>query len=60
MSFWKHEPPKPTELFRNLGPIRESIPHAWATSSMSAPVTSQMADRALMEEMRWARRAFAA
>ena len=26
MSFWKQEPPKPTLAFRNLGPMRESVP----------------------------------
>lgn len=26
MSFWKQEPPKPTDAFRNLGPMRESVP----------------------------------
>jgi hypothetical protein len=31
MSFWKHEPPKPTEALRNLGPMRESMPIACAT-----------------------------
>lgn len=60
MSFWKQDPPKPTEARRNLGPIRESFPTAKETSSMLAPVASQMAERALIEEMRWARSALAA
>jgi len=60
MSFWKHEPPKPTEALRNLEPRRESMPTAWATSSMLAPVASQMAERALTDEMRWASIALAA
>lgn len=51
MSFWKQEPPNPTEALRNLGPIRVSSPQAEETSSISAPVTSQIAERALMEEI---------
>ena len=60
MSFWKHEPPKPTEAWRNFGPILESRPMALATSEMSAPVDSQISDIALMLEIRWARNALAA
>lgn len=60
MSFWKQEPPKPTEALRNLGPMRESHPTAFATSSILAPVASHMAESALMEEMRCASMAFAA
>lgn len=59
MSFWKHEPPKPTEARRNLGPIRESTPIACATSSTSAPVFSQSAEIELIDEMRCARKALA-
>ena len=59
MSFWKHDPPKPTDDLRNLGPMRESIPMALATSVTSAPVTSQRAEIELMEEIRWARKALA-
>ena len=59
MSFWKQEPPKPTEALRNFEPIRESLPMALATSSTSAPVASQSAEMELMEEMRWARKALA-
>ncbi len=59
MSFWKHDPPNPTEAFRNFGPMRESLPMALATSSTSAPVASQSAEIELIEEMRWARKAFA-
>jgi hypothetical protein len=60
MSFWKQLPPKPTLALRNLGPTRESYPTALATSSMLAPVASQMAERALTEEMRCASMALAA
>src|SRR6266849_1732123 len=60
MSFWKHEPPNPTEARRKLGPTRASRPTAWATSSMLAPVASHMADSALIDEMRWAKIALAA
>lgn len=60
MSFWKQEPPKPTLAFKNLGPMRESKPIALATSSMLAPVASQMAESALMEEIRCASMALAA
>jgi hypothetical protein len=56
----KHEPPKPTPAFRNFGPTRESMPTAWATSSMSASVASHSADSALTELMRCASSAFAA
>merc|ERR1719473_70182 len=59
MSFWKHEPPKPTDALRNLGPMRESTPIEWATSSTSAPVASQRAEMELIDEMRCARKAFA-
>ena len=52
-------PPNPTEDFRNLGPIRESVPMALATSSTSASVASQRAETALMDEIRWARKALA-
>lgn len=37
-----------------------SVPTAWATSVTSAPVISQMADIALILEIRWARKALAA
>mmetsp|Transcript_3488 Transcript_3488/g.10911 ORF Transcript_3488/g.10911 Transcript_3488/m.10911 type:complete len:236 (+) Transcript_3488:599-1306(+) len=60
MSFWKHEPPKPTDELRNLRPMRVSRPMAYETSVTSAPVASQMADMALMLEMRCARKALAA
>ena len=60
MRFGKHEPPKPTLALRNLLPMRESYPIACATSSMLAPVASQIAESALMDEMRWASIAFAA
>src|SRR5213075_935920 len=59
MSFWKHEPPKPTELLRNFGPMRLSLPMALATSSTSAPVASQRAEMELIDEMRCARNALA-
>src|SRR3954471_9866558 len=59
MSFWKQEPPKPTDDFKNFGPMRLSFPMALATSSTSAPVASQSAEMELMEEMRCARKAFA-
>ena len=59
MSFWKQEPPKPTELWRNFGPIRESVPIALETSSISAPVSSHKAEIELMLEIRCARNALA-
>ena len=59
MSFWKHEPPKPTDDLRNLGPMRESTPIAYATSDTSAPVASHSAEIELIDEMRCARKAFA-
>mmetsp|Transcript_8269 Transcript_8269/g.28399 ORF Transcript_8269/g.28399 Transcript_8269/m.28399 type:complete len:251 (+) Transcript_8269:821-1573(+) len=60
MSFWKQDPPKPTLAFRNLGPILESAPMHLAISDTSAPVFSQRAEMELMEEILWARKAFAA
>src|SRR6187402_104625 len=59
MSFWKQEPPNPTDAFRNFGPIRESIPMAFATSLTSAPVFSHNSESALMEETRCAKKALA-
>ena len=59
MSFWKQEPPKPTDDFKNLEPIRLSIPMARATSLTSAPVFSHNSDIALMDEIRCAKNAFA-
>ena len=58
-AFWKHEPPKPTDDLRNLGPMRESTPMACATSATLAPVTSHSAEIELIDEMRCARKAFA-
>jgi len=59
ISFWKQDPPKPTEAFRNFGPMRESCPMARATSSTFAPVTSHNSEIALIEDTRWARKALA-
>merc|ERR1719231_1505779 len=59
MSFWKHEPPKPTDGLRNLGPMRVSTPIACATSATFAPVTSHSAEIELIDEMRCARKALA-
>ena len=60
MSFWKHDPPKPTLAFKNLGPIRLSLPTAWDTWVTLAPVASQRAEMALTEEILWAKNALAA
>ena len=49
MSFWKQLPPNPTEVFKKLLPILESIPIALDTSSMSAPVSSQSSDKELID-----------
>ena len=54
MSFWKQEPPKPTEALRNLAPMRVSVPMARATCDTSAPVASQSAEIEFIEEMRCA------
>mmetsp|Transcript_48281 Transcript_48281/g.121915 ORF Transcript_48281/g.121915 Transcript_48281/m.121915 type:complete len:236 (+) Transcript_48281:772-1479(+) len=59
MSFWKQEPPKPTDALRNLEPMRLSMPIACDTCEMSAPVASQSAEMALTEEMRCASMALA-
>lgn len=50
----------PTLAFRNLLPMRWSIPMALATSSTSAPVASQSAEMEFMLLMRCAKNAFAA
>lgn len=60
ISFWKQLPPKPTLARKKWGPMRRSTPAACATSSTLAPVASQIAAMALIEEMRWASSAFAA
>ena len=52
--------PRMELTWRNLGPILESLPIAWATSDTSAPVASHTADMLLMLEIRWARNALAA
>jgi hypothetical protein len=54
MSFWKHDPPKPTEEDRNLGPMRESVPTHLLTCSTSAPVASHRAEMAFIDETRCA------
>mmetsp|Transcript_3739 Transcript_3739/g.10715 ORF Transcript_3739/g.10715 Transcript_3739/m.10715 type:complete len:231 (-) Transcript_3739:399-1091(-) len=59
MSFWKHDPPNPTLAFRNLGPIRESVPIDLDTCWMSAPVASQRAEIELTEDILWASMALA-
>ena len=52
MSFLKQEPPNPTPAFKNLLPMRESLPKTLATSSISASVASQKAESELIEETR--------
>lgn len=42
----------PTDACKNLFPILESMPIAWATSDTSAPVASQIALMELMLEIR--------
>lgn len=54
MSFWKHDPPNPTDADKNLGPIRESVPTHLETCSTSAPVASHSAEIAFMDETRCA------
>mmetsp|Transcript_65463 Transcript_65463/g.184340 ORF Transcript_65463/g.184340 Transcript_65463/m.184340 type:complete len:210 (+) Transcript_65463:334-963(+) len=48
MSFWKQDPPKPMDAFKNFGPMRESVPIARDTSPISAPVRSQSLEMELM------------
>lgn len=50
----------PTEACKNLEPILESNPTAFATSEMSAPVASQTADNELMLDILCANMALAA
>ncbi|MNR26196.1 hypothetical protein D3C85_1433920 [compost metagenome] len=59
MSFWKQEPPKPTEALRNFGPILLSIPIAFATSFTSAPVFSQSSESAFIDDILCAKNALA-
>lgn len=59
ISFWKHDPPYPTDAFKNLLPIRTSDPIALAISSISASVCSHKAVIELIEETRCAKNAFA-
>ena len=62
MKAWYHGaplPPKPTDVFKKLLPILESIPIAFDTSSISAPVFSQSSDRELIEDILWAKKALA-
>ena len=59
MSFWKQDPPNPTEVFKNFGPILLSVPNALATSSTLAPVASHNAEMELIEDILWAKNAFA-
>ena len=49
MSFLKQLPPKPGPARRNFSPILESFPTALATSFISAPVDSQIADIEFIE-----------
>ena len=57
MSFLKQDPPKPMLAFRNLGPMRESMPTARETSTTSASAFSQSAEMALIDDILWARKA---
>ena len=50
----------PTLAFKNLDPNLLSVPMAWATSETSAPVASHTADIALILDILWAKKAFAA
>ena len=40
MSFWKQEPPKPTEAFRNFAPMRESFRQGQFEAGLLAAVTA--------------------
>ena len=59
-SFGKHEPPKPIPACRNFGPMRLSRPIPRATSTTSAPVSSQTLAISLMNEILVARKALEA
>ena len=53
MSFWKQDPPKPTEALRNLGPIRLSVPIACDTcigTLVDVHITSSIASPAMLSE----------
>ena len=50
ISFLKQLPPKPIEDFKKLEPILESIPTAFDTSSIFAPVFSQSAEIEFIED----------
>ena len=53
-------PPNPTPACRNFGPMRSSSPMPLATSTTSAPVSSQTLAISLMKEIFVARKALAA
>ena len=59
-SFGKQQPPKPMPAWRNFGPIRSSSPIPRATSTTSAPVSSQTFAISLMNEIFVARNALEA
>mmetsp|Transcript_2147 Transcript_2147/g.3966 ORF Transcript_2147/g.3966 Transcript_2147/m.3966 type:complete len:302 (-) Transcript_2147:241-1146(-) len=59
ISFWKQDPPKPTEACKNLLPIRGSVPTARATSATFAAVASQRAEIELILDTRCAKNALA-
>ena len=59
ISLVKQLPPNPGPDFKNLLPILESIPIAFETSLIFAPVTSQIAAIELIELIRCAKNAFA-
>jgi hypothetical protein len=59
MSFWKHEPPNPTDGCRNRLPMRSSIPTARLISLTSAPVASHKAEMELIDDTRCAKKALA-
>ena len=59
MSFLKQLPPNPGPESKNFFPILLSLPIASATSWILAPVDSHNAEIELIEEILWAKKAFA-
>ena len=56
----KHDPPNPIPAYRNLGPIRLSVPSPRRTLSTSAPTRSQTLATSFMNVIRVASMALAA
>lgn len=59
MSFWKHDPPNPTDGIRKFEPIRWSLLMTFRIYITSAPLSSHSAVIEFIEEIRCAKKALA-